>query len=416
MCINNCCLLYKLTNYYAYDKILKKEREEILMKFRQVHLDFHTSEKIPDIGVNFDKKQFQEALITGHIESITLFSKCHHGYAYHPSKANEMHPHLKFDLLKAQIEAAHEIGVKTPVYLSAGLDQKAVRQHPEWMYDNMEHTYNNNFTTPMYHHLCFNTPYLDYLLAQIKEVLENYDADGLFLDITGIKMCCCNTCMKDMLSRGMNPADKKDVLTLAEEVYANYLKRVRETVDRVRPGLPVFHNGGHIRHSRRDLAYGNTHLELESLPTGGWGYDHFPFSASYVRNLGMEYLGMTGKFHTHWGEFGGFKHPNALVYETSLNAAFGAKNSIGDQLHPSGKPDMTTLEKIIYIADYIEPMRKMDCKPHSLEEIRKECFRNLDNGLFMILENTVSYLQNSDMKIDEMSLETYEYYKNRKTD
>ncbi len=35
-----------------------------------------------------------------------------------------------FDLLGAQIEAAHEIGVKTPVYLSAGLDEKIARQHP----------------------------------------------------------------------------------------------------------------------------------------------------------------------------------------------------------------------------------------------------------------------------------------------
>ena len=48
---------------------------------------------------------------------------------------------------------------------------------------------------------------------------------------------------------------------------------------------------------RRDLATANTHLELESLPTGGWGYDHFPLSARYVQGLGMEFLGMTGKFH-----------------------------------------------------------------------------------------------------------------------
>lgn len=46
------------------------------------------------------------------MNSITLFSKCHHGWAYHPSAANDIHPHLEFDLLKAQIEAAHEIGVK----------------------------------------------------------------------------------------------------------------------------------------------------------------------------------------------------------------------------------------------------------------------------------------------------------------
>ena len=59
----------------------------------------------------------------GHVDSITVFSKCHHGWAYHPSEANEMHPHLSFDLLGEMIVAAHEIDVKTPVYLSAGLDE-----------------------------------------------------------------------------------------------------------------------------------------------------------------------------------------------------------------------------------------------------------------------------------------------------
>ena len=82
------------------------------MNFRQVHLDFHTSEKIPGIGSNFSKEQFQSALKLGHVNSITVFSKCHHGWAYHPSEANEMHPGLDFDLLGAQIEAAHEIGVQ----------------------------------------------------------------------------------------------------------------------------------------------------------------------------------------------------------------------------------------------------------------------------------------------------------------
>ena len=106
------------------------------MRFRQVHLDFHTSECIDEIGSKFSKEQFQKALKIGHVDSITVFSKCHHGWAYHPSKANEMHPNLKFDLLGAQIEAAHEIGVKTPVYLSAGLDEKTARRHPEWLIRN----------------------------------------------------------------------------------------------------------------------------------------------------------------------------------------------------------------------------------------------------------------------------------------
>lgn len=316
------------------------------MNFRQVHLDFHTSEKIPGIGSAFSKKQFQEMLIKGHVDSITVFSKCHHGWAYHPTKANEMHPELSFDLLGAQIEAAHEIGVKTPVYLSAGLDEKGAVAHPEWRRyrkEDIERGY-VDFSRVGWHGVCLNSPYLDVLLAQIKEVCENYDADGIFLDIVSVGgcECYCDHCKKSMAEKGLDPNNPEDMLAHAEAVYANYTKRVRETIDSVKPGLPVFHNGGHIRHGRRDLAFANTHLELESLPTGGWGYDHFPLSAAYARTLGMEFLGMTGKFHRTWGEFGGYKHPNALKYEVALSCANGAKCSIGDQLHPTGFMDNAT--------------------------------------------------------------------------
>ena len=51
------------------------------MRYRQVHLDFHTCGEIPGVGSRFDKAQFQRALRLGHVDSITLFSKCHHGYS-----------------------------------------------------------------------------------------------------------------------------------------------------------------------------------------------------------------------------------------------------------------------------------------------------------------------------------------------
>ena len=117
---------------------------------------------------------------------------------------------------------------------------------------------------------------------------------------------------KTLLAEGKDPNNKAHVHELAERVYRNYLDRVEETIHSRKPDMPIFHNGGHIIKGRRDLATANTHLELESLPTGGWGYDHFPLSARYVQGLGMEFLGMTGKFHQSWGEFGGYKH--CLLY------------------------------------------------------------------------------------------------------
>lgn len=318
------------------------------MRFRQVHLDFHTSEIIPNIGAQFSTSNFQRELKRGHVNSITVFSKCHHGWAYHPSDANEIHPNLDFDLLGSQIAAAHEIDVKTPVYLSAGLDEKEARRHPEWLLRDANDRMNwaDTFLKPGYHQFCMNTPYLDILVSQIEEVVQRYDVDGIFLDIVGVRTCLCHNCMATLTAEGLDPTDPKAVQDLGERVYKNYAHRTNEAVRKYRPDVSIFHNGGHITRGRRDLAHLNTQLELESLPTGGWGYDHFPLSARYAATLDMEYLGMTGKFHTSWGEFGGYKHPNALRYEAALSLAMGAKCSVGDQLHPSGLMDASTYSLI----------------------------------------------------------------------
>ncbi len=77
--------------------------------------------------------------------------------------------------------------------------------------------------------------------------------------------------------------------------------------------------------------------------------------------------------------------------------------------HTTGKPDMSTLEKIIYVADYIEPCRK---KLPRLSDIRKMAFIDLDMTIFMILENSLSYLNKGESVIDKKTEETYEFYKN----
>lgn len=319
------------------------------LRFRQVHLDFHTSEHMEQIGIHFNRQEFQKALKIGHVDSITVFSKCHHGWSYHPTKVNQMHPNLNFDLLKEQLEACKEIDVNSPIYISAGLDEKEALVHPEWISRLADETttWVKDFTTAAgFHLLCFNTGYLELLLKQIEEVMIAYQPQGIFLDIASVHPCYCSKCRNDILNRGKDPRDMEAVMEQAELVYENYAAKVKTMIRQYSKTCTIFHNAGHITRGRRDLAHYNTHLELESLPTGGWGYDHFPMSAAYAANLNMEYLGMTGKFHNTWGEFGGFKHPNALRYETGLSLAFGAKCSIGDQLHPSGKVDMGTYELI----------------------------------------------------------------------
>ncbi|GMQ57042.1 bis(5'-nucleosyl)-tetraphosphatase (symmetrical) YqeK [Vallitalea sediminicola] len=77
--------------------------------------------------------------------------------------------------------------------------------------------------------------------------------------------------------------------------------------------------------------------------------------------------------------------------------------------HTTGKANMSSLEKIIYISDYIEPGRT---KAPNLEEIRKVANQDLDKALFMILSDTINYLQSSNKYIVPITMEAYEYYKN----
>jgi len=316
------------------------------LRFRQVHLDFHTSPAIPGVGARFDKKQFQAALKRGHVDSITIFSKCHHGWSYHPTVVGRMHPSLSFDLLDAQVAACREIDVNHPIYLSAGVDNVMSAEHPEWRRIAPDGSYAGwvkSPTAPGFHLMCFNTPYLDYLCAQIREVVERYPrCHGIFLDIIGEGECCCKWCMDWMEANGLDATKPEDRKKAAAHTIRRYYEQTTAAATSVNPDMPVFHNSGHIPAGRRDLLSYFSHLELESLPTGGWGYDHYPMSAKYVATLGMDFLGMTGKFHTSWGEFGGFKHPNALKYECAAMLAFGSKCSVGDQLHPDGEMDATT--------------------------------------------------------------------------
>ena len=76
-------------------------------------------------------------------------------------------------------------------------------------------------------------------------------------------------------------------------------------------------------------------------------------------------------------------------------------------VHTTGCPDMNLLDKIIFVADYIEPNRD---KASRLEEIRQMAFYNLDFSILMILEDTMDYIQSKNQYLDASTKETYEYY------
>ena len=68
---------------------------------------------------------------------------------------------------------------------------------------------------------------------------------------------------------------------------------------------------------------------------------------------------------------------------------------------------MSILEKIVFVADYIEPGRK---EAANLSDIRRLAFEDLDRTVLKILEDTLKYLEESGSEIDPRTCETWEYY------
>ena len=77
------------------------------------------------------------------------------------------------------------------------------------------------------------------------------------------------------------------------------------------------------------------------------------------------------------------------------------------KVHTTGEPDMNTLDKIIYIADYIEPLR---CEAPHLSIIRQIAFSDLNQCMAEILYDTLHYLSGRKGSVDPTTQLTYQFY------
>ncbi len=342
------------------------------LRFRQVHLDFHTSEKIPGVGSEFNADEFVETLKRAHVNSVTLFSRCHHGMIYHETRFPAKHPHLTCDLLALQIEACHRHDIRCPIYITVGWDEYMAKQHPEWLeVDANGKPVGPPPLQPGWHKHCFASPYIDYVIEQTDEVLERFgdEVDGIFFDIIFQNEVFSVWALQEFERQGWDPTDPSAQDAMRDLLVNRTKERLASAVRRRNKNCTIFFNAGHVNPRIRPSLHTYTHLELESLPSGGWGYAHFPITMRYARTLGLDCLGMTGKFAVSWGHFNSYKPQAALEYECMQMLALGAKCSIGDQLHPSGRLDKATYDLIGSVYAKVEAVEEWCADAQPLTEI-----------------------------------------------
>lgn len=395
------------------------------MPTRQVHLDFHTSEHIGGIGEKFDKKTWQETLKTGHVNQINIFAKCHHGWSYYPTKTGTVHPNLNFDLLGAQIEACHEIGVKCPIYYTIGWSARDAEIHPEWCSRNVDGSYmgynydmnakpTDRKPYASWKFLCpaAGGPYHELIKKQVEEICSLYPVDGLWFDIYFHRSgCYCENCMKRMREEGIDINNPDEVAKSTALAYKAHMKELRDIITKFHPNATVFFNNtvqvSNNPNFMNRLYKMNTHQELEDLPTTGGGYDKLPLQARYHLGQGTPVVAMSGKFHKSWGEFGGFKHPDAIKYEAAAMIANGVSCNFGDQLHPSGELDIETYRNIGYAYQYIEKIEQYGPGgiPVSGSGIWLTYNNAADRGVVnMLLEMHEDFIIADETRLDELEL------------
>jgi hypothetical protein len=324
---------------------------------RQIHLDFHTSPFIPGIGADFDPEAFAATMEEARVNSVTVFAKCHHGMCYYPTRTGKVHPHLeRADLLGDTIEALHRRGIRAPIYTTVVWEENVADEHPEWRQMHRNGTFaqiaaSADMQTVQPGRWRFNSfahpDYQDYFEAHLAEILDRYPVDGFFIDILFFNEGACFN-EASILKReklGLMADTPRGNALFESLMQQEFADRFTRFIKGRAPKATVFYNSSNRafvdhRHGWVQRAERETHYEIESLPSGFWGYFHFPrYARQAMMWNGIPFIGMTGRFQKMWGDFGGLKPQAALEYECFRMQALGGGCSVGDQMYPGGTLD-----------------------------------------------------------------------------
>lgn len=296
---------------------------------RAIHFDFHTMPGIHDIGRCFDANTFAQQLADAHVDYINFFAHCNVGFAYYPTKYAIPYPGLQFDLFGEVLRACHERGIGVTAYINVGIMHEQLLRHPEYCrIDKDGHMNDIDPSGVKFFQACYNSiPYHDFLMNVIREICA-YDIDGLFCDCMNPFPCHCEQCTKDMLALGLDASDEHVAFDFSYDVLQRISKEIKDILGHDKY---LYFNGM----PRRDFRNLDTHIEIECLPSGPWGYDYFWANAAYARTIQKTNLYMTGRFQANWGDFGGYKGKVSIENDLFDGLCNNFLPSVGDHMHPT---------------------------------------------------------------------------------
>lgn len=200
----------------------------------------------------FDPKAYAEMMKMANVDTAIVYAGSCLGNCYWPTKVGHMHKSLKGrDILKETIEELRKINLNVIVYYNIW-SRWAYDTHPEWRILDWECKGMMVERGARYGICCPNSPYKDYVKAQIEDLCSNYDFDGMWIDMIGWfgMICYCPHCRERYLKEtGMDLPYKIDwqdknwvqFQRKREEWLAEFAEMITKTAKRRKPGISLVH-------------------------------------------------------------------------------------------------------------------------------------------------------------------------------
>jgi hypothetical protein len=127
-----------------------------------------------------DPKRMIDMVAQSGADTVMVYAKDHWGNVYHDTAVAHKHSSIRSDLLGQWLSAARASGLQTTVFFSLMWDEFSGRNHPDWLSRNADGSFKRWYGG--WHFLSLNSPYRDYILAHVAELVSAYDFDTMFVD------------------------------------------------------------------------------------------------------------------------------------------------------------------------------------------------------------------------------------------
>ncbi len=323
--------------------------------YRRNLVDMHINDWSEEFLSQFSVDDYYKYLKTCEVDGVMLYLQSHVGLCHYPTKVGVMHKAFRGreDMMRQLVDKCRAGGIPVVGYYSLIFNTAEEERHPEWRLISDRKTGTSYHQRgSRYGRCCPNNPeYREFVKLQIKEILDYFELDGMFYDMTywsGI--CYCESCRKRFEAEtGISELPDTDDLSLPEvkmfmqkryEWIADFCKHVTDYTRAISPHLTVSHNNAY------EVSGDWTHAVWEGVSDQcdyccgdlyGDIYDHsfcMKYYQNATRNMPFEY--MVSRFAVNLQQHTISKTQTQLDQDIYLTAAHHGANFVIDAMDPVG--------------------------------------------------------------------------------